>query len=111
MEKYGIGNLLEKYKLPPKKVVKKKGGIQDPLTEQRVLTADFLNIELGQVLGVTKGWTREQLYALRQECMLFKANPQALWWVKWKKLNPIYGKQTKTQARKTKNSNKQNTLF
>lgn len=102
MEKYGIGDLLSKYKqvATSVKVKKTKGGIQDPLTEERVNTATFLNIELGQVLGITKGWTQTQLYTLRQEVMLFKANPQALWWKKWKVLNKIYGQKNKKTIRR-----------
>ena len=93
METFGLADILLKRQVVKDK--SKKGGIQDPLTEQRALTATFLNIPLLQVCGLTKGWTANQLYRLRTECLLFKANPQALFWKKYKLLNKTYGRSNK----------------
>lgn len=71
---------------------KKRGGIQDPLTEARVSTAEMLGITIGHLGKLTKGWTVDQVYRLEKECRGFIANPQALWWKKYKTLKNIYGK-------------------
>jgi hypothetical protein len=66
---------------------KKRGGIQDALTAERVETANFLNVPLLQVAGLTRDWTTEELYRLRRESQSFTKNPRALWWKLYKQRN------------------------
>lgn len=95
MKEYGISELLNKnYEKQTK-----KGGINSEVTEQRALLATFLDIPIGQAVGITKGWTAKQIFLLREESMRFKANPQALFWKKWKVLRLLYAKETKNREK------------
>lgn len=74
---------------------KRRGGINDPLTEQRAITAEWLGISFGQITGLTRGWKTQQLFILRKEAESFEKNPKALWWKLYKERNKLYGKSKK----------------
>lgn len=70
--------------------VKKRGGLNE-ITDLRDKTAKMLNLKLGAIQGITKGWTKAQLYDTYHAAEQF-INPPALWWCIYKKKKHLYGK-------------------
>lgn len=97
---YGLSSLIkDRVALATKK---KKGGVNDPLTEQRAITAEFLEIPIARVCGMTRGWTADQLFRLHKESIAWTVNPKALWWVLYKKYNKVYAKQKNGETKNIK---------
>jgi hypothetical protein len=87
---YKISSLANRV-LPTIKV-KKRGGLNH-ITDLREQTAKLLNVPKEQVMGITKGWSKEELYKTYHSAEQF-INPPALWWTIYKQKKHIYGKQT-----------------
>jgi hypothetical protein len=89
-------------KVPTKPLLKKRGGIVGPLTEQRDIASKILNLPIARVGRMTKGWSVDQLYRLNKTAQGFTKNPPALWWLEYKKVKDKYGKKTvhKSDVRK-----------
>lgn len=116
----GIANILERFKSRPMSStppIKKRGGLNE-ITELRYQTAKLLDKPIGQVNGLTKGWSKEELRDTLKICKSF-INPPALWYKLYKKNKTIYGRSNKKTLsnnrteRRTTNSEEagQRTLF
>jgi len=91
---YKISSLADRV-LPTVKV-KKRGGLNE-ITDLREKTALMLNLKLGAIQGITKGWTKKQIYDTYHSAEQF-INPPALWWCIYKQKKHIYGKRIKQKG-------------
>lgn len=116
----GIMSLAQKYleKLPKDIPTKKKRGGLNEITDLRLQTAKFLGITIGQVQGLTKNWSIHELFTTLKTAKGFTKNPQALWWVLYKKNKDNYGRSNKKvllknreERGKENSTERQGTLF
>lgn len=100
------------------KEIKKRGGLNE-ITDLRDKTAEMLKIPISQVMGITRGWSVEQLYTTLNASLQF-INPPALWWKIYNEKKNIYGKRTKQgvfqkvrgqRRQEDQKENGQNSLF
>jgi hypothetical protein len=76
---------------PPVKAPRTRGGINGPITEQRAIAAEILEIPVARVGRMTKGWPLEEIMRINDRARAWKINPGALWWKTYKE----YKKQRK----------------
>ena len=98
-------------KLLSQDIPTKRSGLNE-ITDLRLKTAKLLDRPIEQVYGLTKNWSKEELYKTLRSAEQF-INPPALWWKIYKEKRHIYGKEKRTnkkrlrevgQNRRSKNS-------
>lgn len=98
---------------------KKRGGLNE-ITDLRAQTAKLIGKPMAQVYGLTRNWSKQELYMTLQDAKKFIKNPPACWWLIYKKKKAIYGRKkihvrtiqkVGKKGRKNNCSERQVTLF
>lgn len=98
-----LGDNLERYRYMVKSPTRANFGPNSPITEVRQDTAKLIGKPFEQVCGLTRGWSKDQVFGLYREVMADGKNPAALWWVLWKEKRKLYGKTKKQITEKKAN--------
>jgi len=83
---------------------KKRGGLNE-ITLLRSETAKMLKVPIGQVYGLTRGWTKNEIRDTLKICTDF-VNPPALFWKLYKENNQKYGRKQSNKRTLLKNRKK-----
>ena len=98
---------------------KTKRGVRDELTELRYNIFHLINVppkpsdikdkkylakwkpmKFSVVCGLTRGFTKQELYSIYRESISFTKNPQALFWKLYKEFKQKYGEKIKERINK-----------
>jgi len=96
-------NAFAEKKVPQYK--KKTGGLNE-ITELREKTAELLKISFEQVCGITRGWSKENLYTTLNQSLKF-INPPALWWKIYNEKKNTYKQSRKKVLGKSREERRQ----
>lgn len=77
----------------------KRGGLNE-ITDLRDKIAILIDRPIGQVMKLTKNWSKYELYLTLHAAEQFTQNPPACWWVLYKKNKDTYGKTKKRTLKK-----------
>lgn len=88
-----IKSIASKYEIPKDIKPKRRGGLNE-ITDLRDETAKMLEVPIGQIYGLTKGWSKDNLRDTLKICKNF-INPGALWWKIYKEKKNEYGRNNK----------------